>query len=188
MNTRAPVTLSAALAASIGFGSIGYAQPRPPPPGERPIVVEQRPLPPGERALPPGERPLPPGERPPPPVVGVPGPVYAERLRRMYDERLVRRAEQRRDLRAWEAARAARELENRRALAELWGSNFLNRPECRAELELHADRIARLHRIMDLAEEQHATALLEHARGVFNREIARNARVMADLRARLGIQ
>jgi hypothetical protein len=131
---------------------------------------------------------LAPGERPPPPAVMVPAPVYAERLRRINDERFVRRAEERRDVRAWEAKRADRELENRRALAEVWGVNFLGRPECRAELELHAERIARLHRIMDLAEEQHAPALLEHARGVLNHEIARNARIMAELRARLGVQ
>jgi hypothetical protein len=106
----------------------------------------------------------------------------------MNDERLVRRAEERRDVRSWEARRAEREMENRRALAEVWGANFLGRPECRAELELHAERIARLHRIMDLAEEQHATALLDHARVVLNHEIARNARIMAELRARLGVQ
>lgn len=132
---------------------------------------------------------MPPGERLlPPPPVGAPGTLYAERLRRVYDERLVRRSEERRDLRAWEARRAEREMENRRALAEVWGANFLSRPECRAELELHAERIARLHRIIDLAEEQHAAGLLEHARSVLNREIARNARIMADLRVRLGIQ
>jgi len=183
----------AVLAASIALGSIGYAQPRPPPPGERmmppgerPLPSGERPLRPGERPLPPGERPLPPGERPlAPPVVGAP---YAVRLQRMYEDRRLKRAEERRDARAWEAARAAREMEHRRELAGVWGANFLGRPECRAELELHADRVARINRIIDIAEDQHATLLLEHARAVLNREIARNARIMGDLHARLGIQ
>ncbi|MGO9838180.1 MAG: hypothetical protein ACLP1X_28695 [Polyangiaceae bacterium] len=171
MNKRPRVILFAVLAASIGFGSIGYAQPRPMPPGERPLR--------------PGERPLPPGERVPPPGYGTP---YALRLQKLNDDRLLRRAAERRDMHAWEAGRAARELEHRRDLEGVWGPAFLSRPECRAELELHAERLARLHRIIDLAEDQHATALLEHARAVLNHEIARNARAMSDIRFRLGIQ
>src|SRR5580658_6793142 len=122
MNKRPHVILFAVLAASIGFGSIGYAQPRPPPPGERP-------LPPGERPLRPGERPLPPGERVPPPGYGAP---YALRLQKLNDDRLLRRAAERRDMRAWETGRAARELEHRRDLEGVWGPAFLARPECRA--------------------------------------------------------
>jgi len=178
MNKRVHLSLLACLAASIGSGAIGHAQPRPLPPGERP-------LPPGERRFP--DRPLGPGERPPPPGVVVPGP-YAVRLQKIYDDRRIKRAEERRDLRAWEAGRAARELEHRRDLEGVWGAPFLARPECRAELELHAERVARINRIIDLAEDQHATALLEHARVVMNHEINRNARAMAELRARLGVQ
>jgi hypothetical protein len=176
MKNRAHLTFLVLLAASVG-ASTGHAQPRPMPP-------EERPLPPADRRYP--ERPLPPGERPPPVVV--PAPVYAARLQRIYDDRLTRRSEQRRDLHAWEAGRAARELEHRRELESVWGATFLSRPECRAELERHADRVARINRIIDLAEEQHATALLAHARAVLNREIARNAREMSELRVRLGIQ
>jgi len=175
MNKRAHLTLFAVLAASIGFGSIALAQPRPLPPGERP-------LPPGERVYRPGERPPPPG------VVVGPGVPYAVRLQRVYDERAAMRAQQRHDVRAWEAGRAAREMEYRRDLTGVWGYPFLSRPECRAELEIHADRLARLNRIIDLAEDQHNEALLEHARAVRNREIARDARVLGDLRVRLGIQ
>jgi hypothetical protein len=175
MKKRSHLTLFAVLAASIGFGSVALAQPRPLPPGERP-------LPPGERVV------VRPGERPPPGVVVVGQGAYAARLQRVYDERAAMRAQQRHDVRAWEAGRAAREMEYRRDLTGVWGYPFLSRPECRAELEIHAERLARLNRIIDLAEDQHSEALLEHARAVRNREIARDARVLGDLRVRLGIQ
>jgi len=88
----------------------------------------------------------------------------------------------------WESGRAAREEEHRRDLEAVWGAPFLLRPECRAELELHADRVARINRIIDIAEDTHNAALLAHAQRVLAREFARNARVMADLRVRLGVQ
>jgi hypothetical protein len=99
----------------------------------------------------------------------------------------MRRAAARRDEHAWEAQREQRLWEHRRQLEQVWGPAFLTRPECKAELELHAERIARLNRIIDLAEEQHVAALAEHARRVLAREIARDARAMAELRARLSV-
>jgi hypothetical protein len=178
MKNEVTLIVSSLLVASMAYAPNGYAQPRPPPPIERPV----RPLPPGERPLPPApERPLPPG------VVAPPVP-YSVRLQKIYEERRLQRAELRRDARAWEAGRAARELEHRRELESVWGRALLTRPECRAELELHADRMARLNRIIDLAEDQHDPTLLAHARVVLDREIARDARVMGDIRMRLGLQ
>ncbi len=114
--------------------------------------------------------------------------VYATRLQRLDEDRRQKRAQLRRDPHVWEAGRATRDEEHRRQLEGVWGGALLSRPECRAELELHADRVARLNRIIDVAEDQHNAALVTHARTVLNREIARNARAMADLRVRLGVQ
>jgi hypothetical protein len=161
MKKWVPLTWFAALAASIGLAPIGYAQPHP---GEHP-----------------GDHP---GEHP-----GVVAAAdYAARLQKMEDERRVKRAEIRRDPKVWDGGRAAREEEHRRQLEGVWGAPFLARPECRAELELHADRVARINRIIDIAEDTHNAALLAHAQRVLAREFARNARVMAELRVRLGVQ
>ena len=88
-----------------------------------------------------------PGERPPPPAVMVPAPVYADRLRRINDERFVRRAEERRDVRAWEASERSANWRIAARWQRCGVSTSWAGPECRAELELHAERVARLHRI-----------------------------------------
>ena len=80
----------------------------------------------------------------------------------------------------------ARAEEHRRAMAAMYG-DWIHRPECRAELEMDADRLARINRIIDIAEEQHNAALLARARAVYGREIARHARAMGELRVRLGV-
>jgi hypothetical protein len=106
----------------------------------------------------------------------------------MWDERLAQRAAQRRDMNAWEANRAQRELEHRRQLEQLWGATFIRRPEVQPEMSIDADRMARLDRIIDLAQEQHDAASEARARAILGREFARHARVMAALRARWGGQ
>jgi hypothetical protein len=113
---------------------------------------------------------------------------YAARLQKLEDDRRAKRAEERRDQKAWEAARERREAERRRELEVIWGQEFLRRPECRAEMELDAERVARLDRIIDIAEDTHNAALLARARAVLAREVRRHARVMAELRLRLGVQ
>jgi hypothetical protein len=156
-----PLTLFAALATSIGFTPMGYAQPRP---GDHP-----------------GDHPA---DRP----GALAAADYAARLQKVEDGLRAKRAELRRDQKAWDAGRAAREAEHRRQLEGVWGAAFLARPECHAELDLDAERIARINRIIDIAEDTHNAALLAHAQRVLGRELARHARVMAELRARLGIQ
>lgn len=130
---------------------------------------------------------MPPGERPPPPAAPQAA-LYAARLQKLDEDRRAQRAQQRKDTHAWETGRAAREQEHQRQLQGVWGPALLSRPECQAELATHADRVARINRIIDIAEDQHNTTLLAHAKTVLNKEIARNARAMAELGARLGVQ
>ena len=54
-------------------------------------------------------------------------------------------------------------------------------PEARSELNLHSDRMARLNRILDIAQDKKDTTLATHAKQVIQREVARDARVMQSL-------
>ncbi len=172
-----PLTLTAALAATLGAMPSAHAQPRPAPPGA--------PMPPG--------RPLPPGMRPPPPDMGRPPPPgvavrvdFGER-QRLIDERLfAERQAARRNAAIWDAQRSQRELEHRRQLEGVWGVEFYHRAECRPEIALNADRAAKIARIIDIAEDAHDAALVAHAQRVLARENARHARVMTALRIQLG--
>ena len=162
MKLWSPLTLTAALAATLGFASSAYAQ-RPPPPG--------RPLPPGMVG------------RPPPPGAGV---NFGER-QRLIDERLyAERQAQRRNQALWDSQRFQREAEHRRQLEEIWGPAFYHRYEVRPEISLNADRCARIARIIDIAEDAHDAALVARAQRILARENARHARVMTSLRIQLG--
>lgn len=165
-----------AVAATMGFAPLGFAQPHPGDhPGDKPGEH------PGDH---PGDKP---GEHGGPATAAAVS-DYAAKLQRVEDDLRRKRAEQRKDAHAWEANRSAREEDRRHQLEGVWGAPFLSRAEVRTELELHAERVARIERIIDIAEDTHNAALLAHAQRVLGREFARNARVMADLRARLGVQ
>jgi hypothetical protein len=112
---------------------------------------------------------------------------YRAKLVALEDQRRAQRAALRKDVHAWDADRDKRADEHRKALETVWG-DWIHRPECRAELELNADHLARVNRIIDLAEDAHNAALLARARAVRDREIARHARIMQELRVRLGVQ
>jgi hypothetical protein len=166
MKSLAPMVLTAALAGTVALSSVGFAQVPPPPPHDKPGA------------------PAPPGTPLPPAAIN----EWATKLQKIEDERRLARAKERKDAKAWEAAREAREAEHRRQLEAVWGQELLMRAECREELALHAERVARLDRIIDIAEDTNNGALLARARGVMAREMRRHARVMAELRARLGVR
>ena len=185
MKRWVPLTFIA-VAASMGFAPVGYAQPRPGDhPGDHPGEH------PGDK---PGDRPGDhPGDKPGehPGEHGGPAAAaadYAARLQKIEDDRRQKRGEQRRDVNAWEAGRDARDADRRRQLEGVWGAPFLARSETRNELELHSERVARIDRIIDIAEDTHNPALLARAQRALGRELARHARAMAELRARLGVQ
>jgi len=106
------------------------------------------------------------------------------RLLRAQDDARARRQIERKDERAWEARRDQRALEERNAMQTTWGP-ALDRPEARAELTLHADRMARLNRILDVAQDQGNAALVAHTQAVIQKEINRDARILHSIRTQL---
>ncbi len=183
MKLRTAVITLCTIVISVQFTAPAGAQPHPFPPGDHPR--------PGEH-LRPGERPLPPGERAREEHKEA---VIAHReteeevrirLQRQQEDEHARRQAERKDERAWDAKREQRALIARNELQSTWGP-ALDRPEARAELALHADRIARLNRILDVAEDKGDGALIARAKGVIQREIARDARVLHAIRARLEV-
>jgi hypothetical protein len=164
--------LATALAAPV------WAQPRPlPPRDERP-----RPAPPaGER----GE----PGRPMPPPnahdahdaeVRKETAEQVRARMQQREDQERAKREAERKDEQKWKADRSKRADDWRNDMASQWG-NTLDQPEARSELSLHADRMARLNRILDIAQDKKDDALASHAKQVIQREVARDSRVMQGL-------
>lgn len=190
MKIRTVVIALVAVVISVRFAAPAGAQPRPLPPGDRP--GEHRP---GERPDEhrPGEHPDEHSLRPEDRHDEHRDAVIAHReteeqvrirLLRQQDEEHLRRQAERKDLRAWEARRDQRALEARNELQSTWGP-ALDRPEARTELAIHADRIARLNRILDVAEDKADAALIARTRAVIQREIARDARVLHAIRVQV---
>jgi hypothetical protein len=163
------MVLTAALAGTVALSSVGFAQ-VPPPPGHEHDHDHDKP----------GDKPGP----VPPAAIN----EWAGKLQKIEDDRRAKRGDERRDQKHWEEGREAREAEHRKQLENVWGQEFLQRPECKEELALNAERVARLDRIIDIAEDTHNAAMLARARAILAREFRRHARVMAELRARLGVR
>ena len=178
MKYRTSLGLLVALA-SLALATAASAQPRPP--------VGVRPLP---------------GARPAPPTGIDPHAAHEEHreaehqeteaqirarmLKEQQDERVKRQVE-RKDSKAWEASRAQRAAESRSKLTSTWG-NLAEQPEAKAELATHAERMAQLNRILDVAQEKGDTALVTHTNSVIQREIARDSRAMQAIRAKEGVR
>jgi hypothetical protein len=107
------------------------------------------------------------------------------RMQQREDQERAKREADRKNEAQWKADRAKRAEDWRNDMANQWG-NTLDQPEARSELSLHADRMARLNRILDIAQDKKDTALANHARQVIQKEIARDARMMAGYRDREG--
>jgi hypothetical protein len=113
--------------------------------------------------------------------------LAAERWWRERERRLARTAAEREAaLRAEEERlaheRARRQRERQAALRARWEHRFLAREEVRAELALHADRTARLDRMLRLAEAGDFGELVVRIRLLFDYEDARHERRMGDLK------
>jgi hypothetical protein len=90
---------------------------------------------------------------------------------------------ERRDLRR--ETRKERREARREEIKKRWGDLAL-RTDARAELQLHARRMARLYRIRALAEEAGKTDVVERANKLIAREQARHERAMEAIRAKGG--
>jgi hypothetical protein len=93
----------------------------------------------------------------------------------------------RKDTRAWEAAREQRAAEARNQVNATWG-NLAEQPEAKSELATHAERMAQLNRILDVAQDKGDTALAAKTNAVIQREIARDTRVLQAIRAKEGVR
>jgi hypothetical protein len=112
--------------------------------------------------------------------------IRARLLKEQQDDRTKRQVE-RKDSKAWEASRAQRAAEARGKLNTTWGS-LAEKPEAKAELATHAERMAQLNRILDVAQEKGDSALVTHTNAVIQREIARDTRAMQAIRAKEGVR
>jgi hypothetical protein len=108
-------------------------------------------------------------------------PALAARLEADEARREADRRARMRDEHAWDASRADRAAQHRNEVTNTWG-NAVNTPAGQAELSAHADRMARLNRILDVANQKGDTALASRCQNDINREVARDARVMQQIR------
>lgn len=164
------------------LGAPVSAQPRPQPP-----MGDRRPQPPA------GERPMPGHPQPPANALAAHDAQIRKetaeqvraRMQQREDQERAKRETERKNESQWKADRAKRAEQWRNDMASQWG-NTLDMPEARSELSLHADRMARLNRILDIAQDKKDTALANHAKQVIQKEIARDARIMAGYRDKEG--
>ncbi len=101
-------------------------------------------------------------------------------MRRFEQAMQERRAQERSDAEKWRTNRSERAKEHRRQIQRMWGEVYKT-PEGKAELALHAGRMARLHRAKDVAQERHDAALVTRIEKLIETEIDRDARVLAQL-------
>jgi hypothetical protein len=91
------------------------------------------------------------------------------------------------DPKAWSADRVARAARRRQEIAQVWG-NVVGTIDGQAHLRIHAERMARLNRMLDLAEEKNDGPLSARVRADIKRELIRHARAMQATRAASGSQ
>jgi hypothetical protein len=107
------------------------------------------------------------------------------RLQREQDEKTAQRQAERKDARAWETSRDQRAARDRSEIASNWG-DIAEQPDAKAELATHAERMAQLNRILDVAKDQGDAGLAARTNAVIQRELARDARALQGIRARVG--
>ena len=104
------------------------------------------------------------------------------RLEQIEAARRITRREAQKDAKAWVDGRAQRAKQHREALAELWG-DVSGTIDGQARLRMHANRMARLNRLLDLAEQKADAKLVARVRTDIKKELARHALVMQAVRA-----
>jgi hypothetical protein len=129
----------------------------------------------------------PPGAVPAAVPVAPPGadPNFGNRMRALEEQRRRERDAQFKNQEAWNASRARRAEAHRAELAGTWG-NVVNDPGAKAELATHADRMARLNRVLDIAEQNGDNALAARCRADIQKETDRDGRMLDGIRSRGG--
>jgi hypothetical protein len=112
--------------------------------------------------------------------------IRARLLKEQQDER-AKRQQAKKDPRAWEASREQRADKARSELTSTWG-DIAEQPDAKAELATHAERMAQLNRILDVAQDENDAALVARTNAVIQREIARDTKVLQGIRAKEGVR
>ncbi len=126
-------------------------------------------------------------EAPPVPIAARPGAASEarERFIQLQNQERERRKDARKDAAAWAAGRQRRAAEDRKEITATWGSLSTN-AEAKAELTAHAERMARLNRVLDLAEDRSEPTVAARAKTLIEREITRHTNAMAAIKVKVG--
>jgi hypothetical protein len=114
-------------------------------------------------------------------------PALRARLHQLEEQRQRDRKLAVKDPKIWNDGRPQRASQRRNEIASTWG-NAVNTPEAQAELKTHADRMARLNRILDIANQKADAALAARAQTDIQTEVDRDARVMQIIRDKAGVR
>lgn len=112
-------------------------------------------------------------------------PELMARLTQLQAERRQQRESALGDAPAWAAGRAQRAAQHRREIAQVWGS-VVNGLDGQAKLRMHAERMSRLNRMLDLAQHAADPALSARIEKDITRELVRHAQAMQLIRANGG--
>jgi hypothetical protein len=110
-----------------------------------------------------------------------------KRLQELEGARRAARQEGLKDPKAWEANRAQRASAHRQQLAVLWGS-VVGTLDGQARLRMHADRMARLNRMLDLAQQKHDQPLTATINADIASALAHHVQAMQKVKAEAGLQ
>jgi hypothetical protein len=121
-------------------------------------------------------------ERAEPTPPGKLAPKLVARLEQLEQARRALRKAAQQDPKAWAEGRSARAKAHQEEIARLWGS-VVGTIDAQAHLRLHAERMARLNRLLDLAEVQSNKSLVARVRADITRELVRHAQSMHGMSA-----
>lgn len=114
-------------------------------------------------------------------------PAIAQRLIQQEAEHRKEREAGLQDAKAWAEQRGQRATRRRAEIGQVWGA-LVDGPDAQARLRMHADRMARLNRMLDLAEHAHDSALAARLHKDIEQAIVTHAQDMQTLRAALGMK
>lgn len=114
-------------------------------------------------------------------------PAIAQRLIQAEAEHRKAREAGMKDPKGWAEQRGQRATQRRAEIGQIWGT-LVDGPDAQARLRIHADRMARLNRMLDLAEQKADRELVERVRKDIQKELLAHAENMQILRAALGMQ
>ncbi len=121
---------------------------------------------------------------------GVDAKTEADLVAHLQSVEAVRRSERKvalQDPKAWALNRPQRAAKHRQEIAGLWG-DVVGSIDAHAELRMNADRMARLNRMLDLAEQKSDNALTSRIHADITRELSRHVMAMQKVRALSGMQ